>query len=253
MKLRSKPKKLGHDVEIWEKSFLLGGMLKAAGRPSFKKEVADLVSYYRMQIVKLRIRVKYGVDATAENILAYGADRVIIATGTNPVVPKSIPGISKANVVTAIDALDDKVVLGKNLLVVGAGLVGCETALHFAGTDRQITMIEMAPQLLPEDMFYQNKKMLKEMIEKDNRIYVQTATALESVEDGYVIAKYNDEQTIIPCDTVVLAMGLRPADELSEKLSGKVPFVKIGTCDRPGRVLEATADARKAVLEINAL
>lgn len=239
--------RLGHEVELWEKTTRLGGLLNAAGRPAFKKEVADLVAWFRTQVVKSGIPVRYGKEATAEEILNYHADEVILATGSNPVVPRSIPGILGPNVVTAVDALNGTVGLGKNIVVVGGGLVGCETAVHFRGFERNVTLIEMAPGILQENMFYQNKKMLSDIIREDEGITVYTGTKLVSIDSDGIVAEKDGKQFRIPADTVVLAMGLRPNDALYEQLNGKVSVRKIGDCVRARRVLEATSEAREAV------
>ena len=239
-------KAAGHDVELWEKSYTLGGMITAAGRPSFKLEVDNLTQWYRRQIDSKGVKVSYNTEATAEKILAHGADSVIVATGASPrVFP--IPGIDQAHVVTAIDAMMDRATLGENLLIVGAGLVGCETALHLTPRGKKITLIEMADKLLPEQIFYMNETMLTQMILADKNIQTHTTCKLIEVKETSVIVEIHGEKSEIACDTVVLAMGMRSEQNFLEELAGKVSIQTIGDCVEARHIIEAVSEARAAV------
>lgn len=238
----------GHKVEVWEKRAVIGGLLTAAGRPSFKKEVRDLIEYYKIQLVKLGVKVRYSKEATAEEILAYGADEVVLALGDDPIIPRSIPGVDGINVVSVVDALNDTATLGKHLVIVGAGHVGCEAAMHFSDFGKTIDMIEMAPKTMPGDVFIQCRRMIDASIEADSNITVHTGTKLVSVEKDGAIVEHNGEQKKLACDTVVLALGLRQAksdlyDQLKDKTS--VHVIEGGM-----KVLESTANARVALLKI---
>lgn len=240
-------KRAGHSVEIWESRSRLGGLLTAAGRPSFKKEVNDLVTYFRLQFAKLGVTVRYNKTATAEDILAYGADEVILAVGDAPIVPRSIPGIDSDNVVTAIDALNDTATLGKHLVMVGAGQVGCEAALHLSTFDKKIDMIEMGPHTMPGDVFIQCRRMLDARLSADDNITIHTSTKLVRVEKDGVVVEHDGQERKIPCDTVVLALGIVPKkSELYEQLKDKV---SVRVIEGAPRVLDATAAARVALLQ----
>lgn len=239
-------KRAGHEVELWEKSNHLGGMINAAGRPSFKLEVDELTQWFRRQIIKNQIPIKYYKKATAENIMEYGADAVIVATGSQP-RKFPIKGIDRENVVTAIDAMMDRATLGENLVMVGAGLVGCETSLHLTPRGKKITMIEMAEKLLPEPIFYMNEMMLTQMVTRDPSIQTMTGTKLLEVTDRSVIVETGGARKEIPCDTVVLAMGMKSEPNFAEELRGKVPVYCIGDCCKPRHIIEALREAREAV------
>jgi 2-enoate reductase len=242
--------KAGHDVELWEKTSRLGGYLIPAGRPTFKQEINALLAYYRAQIYKLRIKVKLCKEATVEAVLAAKADVVILATGSEPVRPVSMPGIDAANVVTAIDALLDMCTLGQNIVMIGAGIVGCETALHLTPRGKKITLVEMQPTILPESMFIQNKTMLSLAIQRDTNITVYTDAKLVRVEKTCAVVEKDGKELSIPCDTVVLAMGLKPKNPLAEQLSGKLRVINIGDCVEPRRILETISEARRAVISL---
>lgn len=240
--------KAGYQVEIWEKRAVAGGLLTAAGRPSFKKEVRDLIEYYKIQLVKLGVPVRYCKEVTAEEILAYGADEVVIAAGVDPIIPGSIPGIKGDNVVSVVDALNDTATLGKHLVIVGAGHVGCEAAMHFADFGKTIDMIEMGPTTMPGEVFIQCRRMIDAHIEADSNIKVHTGTKLVSVDKGAVTVECDGKLSTIECDTVVLSLGLKQsACALAEELCGKTSVHVI-----PGgmKVFESTANARVQLLKI---
>jgi len=78
----------GHKVTIYEKSDHLGGNLVSAGAHDFKCEVASLNEYFRHQMKLMDIDVRLNCKMTAEKINALGADAVILALGSSPVMPK---------------------------------------------------------------------------------------------------------------------------------------------------------------------
>lgn len=240
----------GHTVELWEKSSRLGGMIISAGRPSFKMEINGLIEYYRTQMLKLGIKVKLCTTATAESVMAANMDSVIIATGAKPIVPQRIPGINGINVVTAIDAMLDKCTLGTSLAVIGGGLVGCETSLHISPRGKKINLIEMQPKILPEPIFHMNESMLTEMINNDKNITVHTGTKLLAINEDSIEIEKDGEKSILPCDTVVLAMGLRSENTLVEELKDKMPVYAIGDCKAPRHIAEAVLEARNTILSI---
>ncbi len=242
--------KVGHNVELWEKSTRLGGMLIAAGRPSFKLEINQLIEYYRTQLLKLGVKVKYSTAATAESVMKVGADVVIVATGSQPLVPPNIPGISGNNVVTAIDAMLDRCTLGTDLVVIGGGLVGCETSLHLTSRGKKITLIEMEKKLLPEPIFPMNEMMLAGMIYRDKNITVQTSTKLLEIKEGCIDVEKGGEKLTIPCDTVILAMGLKSENNFIKELEGKIPVYAIGDCQAPRKIADAVFEGRQAVLAL---
>jgi len=243
-------KEAGHDVQLWEKSSALGGMLIAAGRPHFKMEVSNLINYYQLQMVKKNIPYKLSTEATEENILAGGFDTVILATGAKPFIP-NVPGTGKMNVVNGIDAMLDRCTLGKHLAIIGGGLVGCELAV-FLSQDRgkTIDLIEMKEKLLPEPIHEVNEMALKEMVNTNEHIKVHLNTKLVEIKDGAVVVESGGKISTIPCDTAVIAIGLESVNTLAGKLQGKVDVKVIGDATKPRHIIQATSEARDTVLAL---
>lgn len=243
----------GARVELWEKSSELGGLMIAAGSPSFKKDVMDYVMYLRRQMAKLGVNVVYGKEASAEDILAVADkyDRVVIATGSVPAVPP-IPGVE--NAVIAADVLRKRVAVGDRVVVIGGGLVGCETALEQAYAGKEVTVLEMRaaiPPMSPMEESTNNLQCLRDMIKNSNikPIANVKTTKVEAGRVTYVDAE--GKEYTVDCDTVILAAGYHANETLSEKLlAAGVDCWVIGDADKPGKIVNATRGGYDAVLSM---
>ena len=242
-------KQIGHDVEVWEKETHIGGNFYNACMPPFKRDGIKVLNYYKNMMDKLNIRIKFGKTANKEDILAYGADKVINATGGTPLRPGFIKGIDKTNVTTATDVLQNKSLLGENVVIIGAGLVGCETGIVLANKGKKVTIVEMADKALPEPVFIQNLMMLNALIAKSG-MTINVSTKLIEIKDKSIIVEKDGELEEIPCDNVVLAMGFRPNDSIFKELEGEINISNVGDSVRARKVLDATREAFDAVLEI---
>jgi len=236
----------GHHVELYEKNGELGGHLIEASVPDFKKDLRRLLEWYKRQLEKLNVKIYLNTEVTPELIEEKKPDVVILATGSKPIVPK-IPGVERENVVTAIDVLLGKKEVGENVVVVGGGLVGCETALWLAKQGKRVTIVEMLKELMSAGAYvsHANKKMLIDLL-KFHKVKIMTNTALlEITDEGAVVIDRNSlKKTTIPADTVVLAMGLCPNRELYQTIQDKVAEVYlIGDARKPLNIMNAVWDA----------
>jgi 2-enoate reductase len=245
--------KRGHHVELWEKSTKLCGLLNPASAPAFKKELVRLLDYYKAQIYKNRdkIRLRLNRTATAEDILDARPDAVVIATGGIPVVP-DIQGVRLPHVHMATDALLDKKRYRQNCIVIGAGFVGCETALHLDYLGKNVVLIEMCGSTLPEFPPYfgypeMNRMMLNEMLE-DSNVKIMTNTKLIEIDEGFVKVDSDGKEDIIECDEVMLSLGFRPNFDLEQTLAKKVEVITVGDANKPGKILDAVWSAFSATV-----
>ncbi|MGI6317575.1 MAG: FAD-dependent oxidoreductase [Dethiobacteria bacterium] len=197
----------GHNVVLWEKDAQLGGLLLAAGAPSFKYSVMNYVKYMIRKVDRSNVNVQLLKEATPEKVLAGGFDEVIIATGAQSVVPP-IEGINGSQVYSAIDVLTDKACIeGANVVVIGGGLVGCETAVHLAMHGKNVTVVEMLSDILiTADHTLNNDQALRTLITENNVKVYTGAKVIAITEDGVEIEK-DEKRSIIACEQVVLACG----------------------------------------------
>ena len=228
----------GHKVTLWEKGDALGGNLIPASVPDFKQDYRRLINFLSTQIKKLGVTIEFAKEATAELILEMKPDVVFIATGSTSIVPE-IPGVGKKMVVTAVDLLLGKQEAGKSVVVVGGGLIGCETALYLAQKGKKLTIVEMLDGVML-DMYSANRMhLLKLLTDADVNILTETK-CLEIRDNGITIADKYGKRSTLEADTVVLAVGLKSNEGLLEALKDKIPEVyAIGDCVEPRKVINA--------------
>ena len=228
----------GHKVVLWEKGDALGGNLIPASVPHFKQDYMDLINYLSTQIKKLGVTVELEKEATPEIIQEVKPEVVFIATGSTPIVPE-IPGVERGKVVTATDLLLGRREAGESVVVVGGGLVGCETALYLAQKGKKVTIVEILDTVMRDMNNINGEHLLKLLADTNVKILTDT-NVLEITDEGIAIADKDGKKSTLEADTVVLALGLKPRGELLEALKDKVPEVyAIGDCVEPRKVLNA--------------
>jgi 2-enoate reductase len=227
----------GHKVTLWERGPTLGGNLIPASVPDFKQDYRRLIDYLTTQVRKLGVTIELGKEATPESVQAMKPEVVFIATGGTPITPE-IPGIQPGKVVTAIDVLLGKREVGESVVVLGGGLVGCETALYLSQEGKRLTVVEILDAPM-RDVFWVNRMhLLKLLADAKVRVFTQ-AQAVEITDRGVVIADKSGKRSVLE-GTVVLALGLKPDERLFESLTDKVPEVyTVGDCVEPRRVINA--------------
>jgi 2-enoate reductase len=242
----------GHKVTLYEKGKSLGGHLLEASVPDFKKDLGRLNEWYKGQLSKLEVEVKLETEVTTDIIQRENPDVVLVATGSKPIIP-DIPGIKKPNVITCMDLLLGKKEAGEAVVVVGAGLIGCETALWLANQGRKTTILEMLPEPLitPPPLFNANKLMLLDLLAL-NGVQIEVSTTVQEIADDGIVAvdKYL-KQSKAQADTVVLAVGLESDDQLYKLLVGKVAnLYALGDCQEPRRIMGAIWDSYEVARSI---
>lgn len=237
--------KRGFSVELWEKSDRLGGNLWAAGLPGFKKDVFRLISYMQHQIERLDIAVSLSKEAKAEDVIAGNYDKVILAAGSKPVIPR-IPGSEYASF--AADYLLGRKKPGARVVVIGGGLVGCETALFMSETAEEVTIVEMLGDILAiADHCLNNDQALRAMLTDRGIRIVPGVWVTDITKDG-VICEKGGETLALACDTVILAAGYRANNELEQSLDGKVKdLCVIGDAEAPRKIMNAIHEGYHAI------
>lgn len=209
----------GHKVTVFEASDEIGGQWLAAATPPGKTEYNALIVNYRNQFKKYGVEVRLNTPLTREIVEVEKPDAVILATGSNPMF-LPIPGLDNRDFVkTAVEILRGRTLYGKNVVVVGGGMTGAETAVFLAVQGCNVTIIEMAPEIIT-DAVAQPKLCLLNDIKKYN-IKVHTHTKLTRVGEGAVYAEeYGEPVEFKRIDMVVNAMGVRSNNPLEKELEG---------------------------------
>jgi 2,4-dienoyl-CoA reductase-like NADH-dependent reductase (Old Yellow Enzyme family)/thioredoxin reductase len=236
----------GHQVTLMEKESKLGGNARIAALPTGKEEIKTyFIDWLERQCKKVGVNVELNKEVSAALVKQLAPDVVIVATGSIPLIPP-IPGIDKPFVVIASDVLTGKAHIGKNVVVVGGGLVGVETADFIAENNlaNSITIIEMLP-VLATDMPAMPRTYMLQVLLPRHGVKVFTNMQVQEITDQTLIVldkswkKYKFE-----ADTVVNSLGYVSNTTLIEALRNKVSqLYMVGDCVRPSNILHAVHEA----------
>lgn len=229
----------GFKPVVLEKSSKIGGQLVFASAPPKKEKLNWLVDYYRSQCEKYGIEIRLNTPATEELVRSLQPYGVIVASGSVPVMPGSIEGIRGKNVYTVADILSgNKKFFGKNIIVVGSGMSGLETAEYLAFEGNTVSVYEMADTIGP-DMFFQN------MIDVQSRLAIHDVQQypkhklVRITEDGCEFElTESGEQKTVTADAVIVSLGVRPAPVDMSSLEG-VKVVTVGDAVKGGKIRSA--------------
>lgn len=231
----------GHKVILYEKDKDLGGHLIEASVPDFKKDVGMLLEWYKDELEKLDIEVKTSTKVSPALVARESPDTVIVATGSSPIIP-DISGIDKDIVITCTDLMLGKKKVGEKVVVIGGGMIGCETAIWLAEQGKQVTLIEMFPALMGDFLSVplMNRMMLMDLLAL-NKVTVLTGASIQEITDEGIIV--DGESNKIKADTVVIAAGLKSDDGLCQALKRQFPDVyTVGDCRKPRNIMGAIWD-----------
>ena len=208
-------KERGHEVTLYEESGRLGGKLLLAGAPDFKKDDLALVHWYERQMEKLNIPVRFHtVIREPEQIK--DADAVILACGSKAVtfnLGEKVPVVDAGSVLEAPDTFKGPFV------IVGGGLVGCETALMLAKKGQQVSIVEMLPGLMQQNgpICYANRQMLIDLL-AFYKVKLYCGSRALRTEEGGLLIECGGQEQLAEASTVILAVGYRADRGLEEKL-----------------------------------
>ena len=199
-------KQNGHDVVLYEKSDSLGGALKFTDYVSFKYDLRHYKDYLIYQCNKLGVEIKLNTEATPDLLAGENADVVISAIGADPNIPK-IPGVDGPNVVVASKVFNHLENIGRRVVVIGGGQVGCETGLYCAkdGNGFDVTIVETQGRIAPDAMFSYRLALVEEL--DLHTQYITGASATRITDDGVWITDRDGSERLLPADTVILAVG----------------------------------------------
>lgn len=240
----------GHNVTLCEKKNILGGNMRLAAYPPGKGAITNMIRSYIVNCEAAGVDIRMNTEVTEDFVREMKPDAVIAATGSNPLI-LPIPGILENGAVHAADLLEGKVNVGKKVLVVGGGMVGCEVADFLGELGHDVTIIELRD-TLGADVISEHRVFLMKAFEKYS-VKGITGAKVESFEKDGVSYTDKDNQVkhVSGMDSVVLAMGYRNNDPLSETLKTIVSEVyTIGDAVRARRALDATREAMEAAMKL---
>lgn len=264
----------GHQVMIFEKSNKIGGQLNLITPIPLKREFKEIINFYENILKDYKIDWKFNATATKEKIKAENPDVVIVATGAKPQIPniKGVAeGLKNGYVVTYEDVLLEQVTTGKNVVVLGGGATGVETALYLGyqgiispetlfflftknaetienlkkltsrGT-KKVTIVKRSAKI-GKGIGRTTRWTLVQELKRIGVEMLEDTKTLEVSKEGVLVENVKG-QFVISADTIVLASGMLPENFLYEEIKNDFGEVYlIGDAKKPLYVTNAIWDA----------
>ena len=231
----------GHEVLLYEKTDALGGALKFAEAVPFKQDLYRFTQCLirRVESSGVKVTLNQRVDrALAEKVRP---DVLIIAAGAQLVIP-TIPGIASDKVVSVAQAEANPDALGERVVILGGGLVGCETGIHLGMKGKQVTIVEMRDTLAADVNMFHGMALGQELNKYVTAVTGGTGRAV--TDEGLIYTDREGQEHLLPADAVLCAVGMRARTGVMEELWNVVDeqYV-IGDCVKPAQVTQAISDA----------
>lgn len=227
-----------HEVILCEKSDSLGGAIKLFEHLPFKKDLKRFKDVLIKRVNERAIKVMLNTEVVPELAKYLVPDVIIAASGADPIIP-NIPGIDKENVILASQVFAKEESIGNKVVIIGGGLMGCEEALYLAQKGKEVTILEMRPDVVIDGAYLYREALLLELAKWP--IKIKTNTECRAINnDGVVTQDKNGQEVLYEADTVVIAAGSKArtsgVDALREYAS---EFYVIGDGLKAKKVLEA--------------
>lgn len=245
----------GHDVTVWEKSNHIGGQLNLAVVSPGKQEMTKWMVHLNYRAKKAGVKFEFKKEATVDMVKEFAPDAVVVATGAKPFIPTFIKGVDPAKAITTHDILSRKVTVPKGrVCILGGGEVACETAEMLMNDARpnanfvkaasigdvEVTLIEMLPQMMT-GVCAPNRNIAMASLRREG-VEMHVNSKVLEITDHDVLIQHKDgsEEWLKGFDYIVLGLGSRKYDPLSEELKTFVPEVYvIGDAIKPGQSSDA--------------
>jgi len=239
----------GHRVELWEKEAEPGGQLLLADKAPFKEEMSGALRYLIHSLKQSTAQARLNCPGVVEDIVNMAPDAVIVATGSHPIRPP-IPGMDSGIVVDARELYAKKVLPGRKIVIIGGGDIGCETADWLAEPGREVTVVEMLPEVLGRMKDIPRARLLARLADKG--VTILTDTRVTEISGTMVSLEKKDGQRLrIGADQVILAVGARSKNSLADELKGKIKeVIVVGDASQPGNLGAALRSATEVALKI---
>lgn len=232
----------GHQPVVYEKGSRLGGNLIPGGAPDFKEDDIALADWYTNELNRLGVHAHLNTELNEEEIKAMDYDTVILATGSKP---KVFSLGDDSHTYTAEQVLLKQKDAGKKTVVVGGGLVGCETALWLVQNGIHVTIVEALDKVMAVNgpLCAANKEMLEALL-PFNGVEIITGAKVTEFANGEVKVDTKEGSKTIMSDSVILSVGYKEENTLYNNLQFDIPdLYLLGDAKKVSNIMYAIWDA----------
>ncbi len=242
----------GHTVMLCEASRKLGGKLIDAAAPACKGYMKRYLDWLVHETAQCGAILKINAKVTPDILDELNPDAVIVAAGSTYLRP-GIPGIDLPHVRMLADFHREPGDPGRRVVVCGGGSAGLECALDLVREGRQVTVVDQ----LPLDRFaggmpYLPRLDLMKQLEQGGAVLLPEHTVTSFTDGGVQVSGADGAPILLPADTAIVALGVRPNNQLGQTLEAKYATgVRcVGDCAGGKNLYDATHSAYFAALSI---
>ena len=250
----------GHTVTLVEKNDHLGGQLSFADKDTIKKDIKRYKDNMIRRVTEHPgITVRLNTLATPAFVESEAPYAIIVAVGAETKRP-DIPGADKPHVLTILEAYEKQETLHGKVLIVGTGMTGCESALHFNNLGLQVTLSGRRDKILfhetvfnmPPTSVYSPGPTFLDWYQQRGIELCNNSDVIE-IRDSEVLLRdtQTGETRTVPADYVILAGGTKSRSAEAYQFQNSAPFFQmVGDCVKPKKIREAVSGGYWAAMEI---
>jgi 2,4-dienoyl-CoA reductase-like NADH-dependent reductase (Old Yellow Enzyme family)/thioredoxin reductase len=231
----------GHAVTLFEKGSEPGGRLLSAALPPFKEEIRNLIKSLYVRALKAGVNFQFNTDVDPQLLEKEKPDVLVLATGAEAIIPP-IAGIDGPNVLLAEDILKGRKTSQGAAIVIGGGMVGCETAeflLAQGATD--VTVVEMMGRMADNVVPTYRPFFLGRL--KKEGVKFATNTTVTGITDRGVNTRTKEGAGFLPGETVILAAGFKADPRKTEMFRATAgEIISVGDCVRARLIKDAVEE-----------
>lgn len=242
--------RLGHRVTLFEKEAQTGGQIRFAAQVPFKAPYGDWIKRLTNKAARLGVEVKTRTEVTEGMIKQEKPEVVILATGGQRITPP-IAGVDLPHVCNALDVINGDCRVGEHVVIVGAGLIGMETADYVVERGcKDVTLVEQLGRP-PVRKISSHGYMLHARLKEAGARQIYGATVTNIQDNSVTISVEGQEQVLAPVDQVIIAVGTRANNDLANVLKAEgIRHYVIGDAVTTRRIVEATEEGAHAAWDI---
>ncbi|MDJ0780541.1 MAG: FAD-dependent oxidoreductase [Desulfosarcinaceae bacterium] len=236
----------GHKVRLVEQSDHTGGIARLAAQAPGRREVGEVMTYFRDEIERLGIPVALNSDGIERILEADRFDAVVVATGSLPEVPL-IKGIAQTRMqlLSVLDVLAGETVDGECILVLGGNQGALTTTDFLAEAGKSVTILNRQ-QHYAEEMSSNDRYYLRERLKRDSVSLFKAVTVKRILPDGARVVIAGETKDLVGFDALVVAEGMTPIrDTLAAIRKRGLPFTLIGDAKEARTLMHAIAEGEE--------